>query len=41
LTTKPAAVIYDPQEVLAWLRVEAPVMAASVALILSRQDREK
>jgi hypothetical protein len=41
LTTKSAAVTYDPREVLAWLRVEAPVMAASVAPILGRHDRGK
>jgi hypothetical protein len=41
LGTKSAAIIYDPQGVLAWLRVEAPVMAASVAPILTRQDRGK
>ncbi len=32
---------YDPAEVLAWLRTDAPVMAAAVAPILSRQDRGK
>jgi spermidine synthase len=39
LTTKSAGITYDPQEVLAWLRVEAPVMAASIEPILSRRDR--
>ncbi len=39
LTTKPASITYDPREVLTWLRVKAPVMAASVAPILSRSDR--
>lgn len=34
LTTKAGAVTYDPREVLAWLRVEAPLMAAAVAPIL-------
>jgi spermidine synthase len=34
LTTKSAAVTYDPLEVLAWLRADAPVMADSVASIL-------
>ena len=41
LSTKPGAVTYDPREVLAWLRVEAPVMAAAVAPILSRRDPAK
>ena len=37
LTTGPAAAVtYDPREVLAWLRVDAPVMAASLAPVLSR-----
>jgi spermidine synthase len=40
LTNKPAAVTYDPREVLAWLQVEAPLMAAAVAPILIRRDRE-
>jgi spermidine synthase len=39
LTTKSAGITYDPQEVLAWLRVEAPVMAASIEPILSRRNR--
>ena len=39
LTTDPAAVLtYDPRAVLAWLRVEAPVMAAAAAPILSPGD---
>jgi hypothetical protein len=38
LTTKSATVSYDPQEVLAWLRVEAPMMAAAIAPILSRSN---
>ena len=41
LTTRAEVVTYDPREVLAWLRVEAPVMAAAVAPILSRRDRGK
>jgi len=41
LTTAGEVVTYDPREVLAWLRVEAPVMAAAVAPILSRRDRGK
>ncbi|HEY1725909.1 MAG TPA: hypothetical protein VGF89_10820 [Steroidobacteraceae bacterium] len=36
LTTNAAAVRYDPLEVLAWLRVEAPQMAVAVAPTLSR-----
>lgn len=36
LATQSAAVSYDPLDVLAWLRVDAPVMADSVAPILSR-----
>jgi spermidine synthase len=39
LTTKSAAVTYDPREVLAWLRLQAPVMAASVAPILNGRER--
>jgi len=38
LTTRSAAVTYDPLDVLAWLRIEAPVMAAAVAPTLSRRD---
>ncbi|MGA8707176.1 MAG: hypothetical protein WB646_09330 [Steroidobacteraceae bacterium] len=38
LTTKSATVSYDPQEVLAWLRAEAPMMADAVAPVLSRSD---
>jgi spermidine synthase len=34
-----AAVTYDPRDVLDWLRVAAPVMAASVAPILTRGER--
>jgi len=41
LARKAGTVTYDPPEVLAWLRVEAPVMAASIEPILSRRDREK
>lgn len=41
LATKAGTVTYDPPEVLAWLRVEAPVMAASIEPILSRRDRGK
>jgi hypothetical protein len=41
LTTPGKVVPYDPREVLASLRVEAPVMAAAVAPILSRSDRGK
>jgi spermidine synthase len=38
LAPVPLAVVpYDPREVLAWLRVDAPVMAASVAPFLSRR----
>src|SRR5665213_1124952 len=38
LTTKSASISYDPKEVLAWLRVEAPMMAAAIAPILSRSN---
>jgi spermidine synthase len=41
LTTPAEVVPYDPREVLASLRVEAPVMAAAVAPILSRPGRGK
>jgi hypothetical protein len=34
LATKGGTVSYDPGEVLAWLRIEAPVMAAAVAPIV-------
>ncbi|HEY6451785.1 MAG TPA: hypothetical protein VIX87_04230 [Steroidobacteraceae bacterium] len=34
LGTRSATVSYDPQEVLDWLRVEAPVMAAAIAPVL-------
>ena len=42
LGTKAGAVTYDPREVLAWLRVAAPVMAEAVAPILeARADAGK
>jgi spermidine synthase len=41
LTTSAEVFTYDPREVLAWLRVEAPLMAAAVEPILSRRDRGK
>ena len=40
-TTPTEVVPYDPREVLASLRVEAPVMAAAVAPILSRPGHGK
>ena len=42
LTTGPAAMVtYDPREILEWLRIAAPVMAASVTPLLNRGDRRR
>jgi spermidine synthase len=41
LTTNAAGVTYDPLEVLAWLRAEAPMMAASIEPILTHRDPGK
>ena len=35
---RPGQLAPDPREVLAWLEVKAPVMAAAVAPVLSRRD---
>ena len=40
-TRNPGVIKYDPAEVLAWLRTDAPMMAAAVAPVLGRQDRGK